>query len=100
MSLPNAIATTSERPQNLRRAAGGACYESFTLNALLAKWLPRIFAGVMTGRKHESRTATAGGFCHPARAQTTISAAMSFSACNLLFLTPTSNQLLLLTTVN
>jgi hypothetical protein len=69
----------------------GKCYESFTLNALLFAGVLRTFALVMTGRKSTSRTATAGVFRLPARAQTTISAAMSFSACNLLFLTPTSD---------
>jgi hypothetical protein len=47
----------------------------------------------MTARKPTSRTATAGVFRLPARAQTTISASMSFSARNLLFLTPTSEFL-------
>jgi hypothetical protein len=31
-------------------------------------WSLRTFARVMTGRKPTSRTATAGGFCLPARA--------------------------------
>ena len=65
----------------------GKCYESFTLNDLSFAWSLRTFARVMTGRKPTSCTATAGGFRFPARAQTTISAAMSFSARNLLFLT-------------
>jgi len=81
-----------ERPQNIRRAAGAACYESFTLNDLSFAWSLRTFARVMTGRKPTSRTATAGVFRLPARAQSTISTAMSFSAHNLLFL-PVNRQL-------
>jgi hypothetical protein len=59
-----------ERPLFCPSAAGesvhsgwaGKCYESFTLNDLLFAWSLSIFARVMTGRKHESRTATAGVF--------------------------------------
>jgi hypothetical protein len=47
MIPPIAIAER-ERPQNHRRAAGGACYESFTLKGLFARGQPSIFDGVMT----------------------------------------------------
>jgi hypothetical protein len=87
-----------ERPLFCPSAVGGSvysgwvgkCYESFTLNDLSFAWSLRTFAPVMTGRKPTSRTATAGVFRLPARAQTTIFAFPPSSAQNLLFLTPTS----------
>jgi hypothetical protein len=91
MILTIAIAER-ERPQNIRRAAGCACYESFTFEALMSGGSPRTFAHLMTGRKPTSRTATAGVFRLPARAQSTISTAMSFSAHNLLFLSVNRQQ--------
>jgi hypothetical protein len=89
-----------ERPLFCPSAAGESvysgwpdkCYESFTLNDLSFAWSLRTFAPVMTGRKPTSCTATAGVFRLPARAQTTISAAMSFSARNLLFLSVNRQQ--------
>jgi len=98
MTPQNAIADC-ERLLKCAFAAGvdvyperAKCYESFTLNALLCGCSLRTFAPVMTGRKPTSRTATAGVFRLPARAQSTICTAMSFSAHNLLFLSVNRQQ--------
>jgi hypothetical protein len=85
MIPPIAIAER-ERPQNHRRAAGGACYESFTLKGLFARRQPSIFDGVMT----EAFTIIERGAGAAVRARRGNHRPMSFSARNLLFPTPTS----------
>jgi hypothetical protein len=81
MIPPIAIAER-ERPQNHRRAAGGACYESFTLKGLFARGRPSIFAGVMT----EAFTIIERGAGAAVRARRGNHRPMSFSARNLLIL--------------
>jgi hypothetical protein len=86
MIPPIAIAER-ERPQNHRRAAGGACYESFTLKGLFVRDVVATFARVMTETFTDlSRAAGAA-----VRALRGNHRPLQFSARNLLFLTPTSD---------
>jgi hypothetical protein len=45
---PHTAIAERERPQNIRRAAGVVCYESFTLKALSERGEDAIVSGVMT----------------------------------------------------
>jgi hypothetical protein len=88
MTLPIAIAARVW-PQNFRRAAGGACYESFTLKGLFARGRARNLSGVMT----EAFTIIERGAGAAVRARRGNSRPLSFSARNLLFL-PTTSEFL------
>ena len=103
MTPTNAIAEC-ERPQRFRHAVEGRgvvakrvsdCYESFTLSSLFARGRVATFARVMT----EAFTDISRGAGAAVRALRGNSRPLQFSACNLLFLTPTSD-LRTLTSVN
>jgi hypothetical protein len=68
------------------------CYEIFTLKALFARGPVATFARVMTGRKPTSRTAMRSAFAARSRSRRTNSAAMQFSAHNVLFLSVNRQQ--------
>ena len=83
---PHIAIAACEWPQKFCRAAGGACYESFTLKVLSARGLARMVRGVMT----EAFTIIERGAGAAVRARRGNYRPLSFSARNLLLLTLTS----------
>jgi len=82
--LEKELSTVSRVGLDVVRKSISECYEILTLKALFARGPVATFARVMTGRKPTSRTAKRSAFAARSRSRRTNSAALQFSAHNVL----------------